>query len=108
MINSWQLKMLASYIFDGKFHTDQEIMKLVEQIIKIKKISSPNLKNKLKTILMKSNRLINYKNELISLYQEKINKDNTSHMNMLYDIYSHFNNNDKNIKEVDKKWCKLY
>ena len=108
MINSWQLKMLASYIFDGKVHTDQEIMKLVEQIIKIKKISSPNLKNKLKTILMKSNRLINYKNELISLYQEKINKDNTSHMNMLYDIYSHFNNNDKNIKEVDKKWCKLY
>ena len=100
--------MLASYIFDGKVHTDQEIMKLVEQIIKIKKISSPNLKNKLKTILMKSNRLINYKNELISLYQEKINKDNTSHMNMLYDIYSHFNNNDKNIKEVDKKWCKLY
>ena len=100
--------MLASYIFDGKVHTNQEIMKLVEQIIKIKKISSPNLKNKLKTILMKSNRLINYKNELISLYQEKINKDNTSHMNMLYDIYSHFNNNDKNIKEVDKKWCKLY
>ena len=100
--------MLASYIFDGKVHTDQEIMKLVEQIIKIKKISSPNLKNKLKTILMKSNRLINYKNELISLYQEKINKDNSSHMNMLYDIYSHFNNNDKNIKEVDKKWCKLY
>lgn len=100
--------MLASYIFDGKVHADKEIMKLVEQIIKIKKISSPNLKNKLKTILMKSNRLINYKNELISLYQEKINKDNTSHMNMLYDIYSHFNNNDKNIKEVDKKWCKLY
>lgn len=100
--------MLASYIFDGKVHTDKEIMKLVEQIIKIKKISSSNLKNKLKTILMKSNRLINYKNELISLYQEKINKDNSSHMNMLYDIYSHFNNNDKNIKEVDKKWCKLY
>ena len=79
----------------------------MEQIIKIKKIESQNLKIKLKTILIKSNALIKYKKELASLYQEKINKDNTSHMNMLYDIYYHFNNNDRNIKEIDEKWCKI-
>ena len=28
-------------------------------------------------------------------------------MNMLYDIYSHFNNNDRNIKEIDQKWRKI-
>ena len=37
-------------------------------------------------------------------YEEKINKDNISHMKMLYDIYYHFNINDKNIKEIDQKW----
>ena len=102
-----QLRIPVSYIFDGKVHTEEEISKLVEQIIKIKKIESQNLKIKLKTILIKSNALIKYKKELASLYQEKINKDNTSHMNMLYDIYSHFNNNDRNIEEIDEKWCKI-
>ena len=28
-------------------------------------------------------------------------------MNMLYDIYSHFNKNDRNIKEIDQKWRKI-
>ena len=105
--NSNKLKKQTKYIFGGKIQTEQEITKIIEEIIKIKKISSPNFKIKLKTILIKSNSLIKYKKELSSFYQEKINKDDSSHMKMLYDIYYHFNKNDQEIKEIDKKWRML-
>ena len=106
MSNSVQLKKQADFIFNGQIHTEQDITDVVEEICKIKKISSIKFKQKLKIILIKSNILINYKKNLQSLYLEKIDKNNTQHMNMLYNIYSHFNKNDKNINDVDKKWCK--
>jgi len=104
--NSVQLKKQAEFIFNGQIHTEQDITDVVEEICKIKKISSAKFKQKLKIILIKANILINYKKNLQSLYLEKINKNNTDHMNMLYSIYSHFNNDDKNINDVDEKWCK--
>ena len=88
-------------------HTEQDISKIIDEIIKIKKVSSPKIKSKLKAILTKYNRIIKYKKELSTLYGEKINKNNINHMNMLYDIYSHFNKNDRNIKEIDQKWRKI-
>ena len=42
-----------------------------------------------------------------SLYQEKINKDDKKHMKMLYDIWFHFFNDDKDINDIDKKWRKI-
>jgi len=104
--DSVQLKKQAEFIFNGQIHTEQDITDVVEEICKIKKISSAKFKQKLKIILIKANILINYKKNLQSLYLEKINKNNTDHMNMLYSIYSHFNNDDKNINDVDEKWCK--
>jgi len=104
--NSVQLKKQADFIFNGQIHTEQDISDITEEICKIKKISSSKFKQKLKIILIKVNILINYKKNLQSLYLEKIDKNNTEHMNMLYSIYSHFNNNDKNINYVDEKWCK--
>lgn len=106
MSNSVQLKKQADFIFNGQIHTEQDITDVIEEICKIKKISSIEFKQKLKIILIKVNILINYKKNLQSLYLEKIDKNNTQHMNMLYSIYSHFNKNDKNINDVDKKWCK--
>ena len=106
MSNSVQLKKQADFIFNGEIHTEQDITDVVEEICKIKKISSIKFKQKLKIILIKANILINYKKNLQSLYLEKIDKNNTEHMNMLYSIYSHFKKNDKNINDVDKKWCK--
>ena len=106
MSNSVQLKKQAEFIFNGQIHTEQDITDVVEEICKIKKISSAKFKQKLKIKIIKANILINYKKNLQSLYLEKINKNNTDHMNMLYSIYSHFNNDDKNINDVDEKWCK--
>ena len=100
------MKSQASFIFEDKVHTEQEIEKVVEEIANIKNISSPNFISKLKLILIKLNYLNKIKKELSSFYEEKINKDNKSHMNMLYDIWSHFNENDTNIKDIDDKWRK--
>ena len=106
MSNSSQLKNQSSFIFNDKEHTEQEITKVIEEIIKIKQISSPNFKTKIKTIFIKSNNIIKCKKQLKSFYEAKIDKNNISHMNMLYDIWSSFNENDKNIKEIDDKWRK--
>ena len=89
MSNSVQLKKQADFIFNGQIHTEQDITDVIEEICKIKKISSIEFKQKLKIILIKANILINYKKNLQSLYLEKIDKNNTQHMNMLYSIYSH-------------------
>ena len=55
---------------------------------------------------MKSNKITKYKKDLISLYEEKIDKNNSQHMSMLFDIWNRFNKNDKNINVIDKKWSK--
>jgi len=78
----------------------------VEEISNIKSLPSPIFKGKLKSIFMKSNKITKYKKDLISLYEEKIDKNNTQHMNMLFDIWNRFNKNDKNINAIDKKWSK--
>ena len=104
---SSQLKDQSSFIFNGKEHTEQDIIKVIEEIIKIKNISSQNCKTKLKNIFIKSNNIIKCKKQLKSFYEAKIDKNNLSHMKMLYDIWSSFNENDKNIKEIDDKWRKL-
>ena len=70
----------------------------------IKDLPSSIFKNKLKTIFMKSNRITKYKKDLISLYEEKIDKNNIQHMNMLFNIWIRFNPNDRNIQPIDKKW----
>ena len=55
---------------------------------------------------MKSNKITKYKKDLISLYKKKLIKIITNIMNMLFDIWNHFNKNDKNINSIDKKWSK--
>ena len=102
--DSVQLKNQAIYIFNGKIHTEQEISQKVEEISYIKDLPSPIFKNKLKTIFMKSNRITKYKKDLILLYEEKIDKNNIQHMNMLFNIWLRFNPNDRNIQPIDKKW----
>ena len=102
--DSVQLKNQAIYIFNGKIHTEQEISQKVEEISYIKDLPSPIFKNKLKTIFMKSNRITKYKKDLITLYEEKIDKNNIQHMNMLFNIWLRFNPNDRNIQPIDKKW----
>ena len=56
---------------------------------------------------MKSNQITKYKKDLTLLYEEKIDKNNRQHMQMLYDIWARFNKNDLNINSIDKKWGKL-
>ena len=107
MANSIQLKNQATYIFNGQIHTQQEISQKVEEISSIKDLPSPIFKSKLNSIFMKSNRITYYKKNLISLYEEKIDKNNRFHMGMLFDIWIRFNPNDRNINIVDKKWSKL-
>ena len=102
--DSVQLKNQAKYIFNGQIHTEQEISQKVEEISYIKELPSPIFKNKLKTIFMKSNRITKYKKDLITLYEEKIDKNNIQHMNMLFNIWLRFNPNDRNIQPIDKKW----
>ena len=80
----------------------------MEEISQIKDLPSPVFKNKLKSIFLKSNNIIKYKKDLISLYEEKIDKNNKQHMNMLFDIWLRFKSDDKSIKPVDKKWGKNY
>ena len=55
---------------------------------------------------MKSTKIIKYKKDLISLYEEKIDINNKQHIGMLFDIWLRFNKNDRNINLVDKKWSK--
>ena len=78
----------------------------MEEISNIKSLPSPIFKGKLKSIFMKSNKITKYKKDLISLYEEKIDKNNSQHMSMLFDIWNRFNKNDKNINVIDKKWSK--
>jgi DNA-directed RNA polymerase len=104
LADSVQLKNQAIYIFNGQIHTEQEISQKVEEISYIKELPSPIFKSKLKTIFMKSNRITKYKKDLISLYEEKIDKNNIQHMNMLFNIWLRFYPNDRNIQAIDKKW----
>lgn len=55
---------------------------------------------------MKANRITKYKKDLTLLYEEKIDKNDRQHMNMLFGIWNHFMRNDRNIREIDKKWGK--
>ena len=55
---------------------------------------------------MKSTKIIKYKKDLISLYEEKIDINNKQHIGMLFDIWLRLNKNDRNINLVDKKWSK--
>lgn len=91
---------------NGQVHSEEKINEEINKIAKIKNISNPEIKNKLKQIFIKTNRLAKYKNELKHLYEEKINKDNKNHMKMLYDIWLHYFPNDKDIQDIDKKWRK--
>ena len=100
------MKNQSSFILNGKEHKEQEITEVVEEIAKIKNISSQIFKSKLKAMFIKCNNIIKYKNQLKSFYEEKIDRKNMFHMNMLYDIWSHFNNNDKSINEIDNRWRK--
>ena len=106
-MSSIQLKS-QSFLFNNQVHSEETINEEINKIIKIKNITSKEFKNRLKQILLKSNRICKYKNELKTFYGTKINKDNKIHMKMLYDIWFHFNPNDKDIHDIDKKWRKLY
>ena len=75
----------------------------MEKISNIKSLLSPIFKGNLKSIFLKSNKITKYKKDLISLYEEKIDKNNTQHMNMLFVIWNRFNKKDKNINAIDKK-----
>jgi hypothetical protein len=52
------------------------------------------------------NQITKYKKELAMLYEQKIDKNNKNHLKMLFDIWSHFNSNDHNIRDIDQKWSK--
>ena len=106
LADSETLKPQVNYIFNGQIHNEDEITRVVEEISQIKEISSPNFKEKLKDILINSNKIIKYKNELALLYTDKIDMRNSQHRKMLYDIWIKFNKNDKYINRIDKKWCK--
>ena len=73
----------------------------------VKKINSKDFKIRLKQIFLRKNRISKYKKELQTLYGTKIDKDNNNHMKMLYDFWFHYFPNDKDIKDIDKKWRKL-
>ena len=103
---STQLKSL-SFLLNGQVHSEEKINEAIEKIIKIKNITSKEFKIRLRQILLKSNQIAKYKNELKTLYGTKINKDNKIHMKMLFDIWSHFFPNDKDIQNIDKKWRKF-
>lgn len=105
MTSSIQLKS-QSFLFNGQVHSEEAINEELNKIIQIKNITSTDFKIKLYTILIKSNRISKYKNELKSLYEEKINKDDKNHMKMLYDIWFHYFPNIKDIQDIDKKWRK--
>ena len=38
------------------------------------------------------------------LYEQKIDKNDKNHLQMLFDIWNRFIKNDRNIKEIDQKW----
>ena len=74
--------------------------------MKIKNITSPDFKNKLNSIIIKSNRISKYRKELKNLYGEKINRDKKDHMKILFDIWYQYYPNDRDIKYIDQKWRK--
>ena len=106
LANSVQLKNQATYIFNGQVHSEQEIRQRVEEISQIKNLPSPIFKFKLQSIFIKANQITKYKKELAMLYEQKIDKNNQTHIKLLFDIWLRFNNNDKNINLIDKKWSK--
>ena len=106
MANSTQLKNQATYIFNGEIHSEQDIQQKVEEISHIKNLPSPVFKFKLQSIFKRANQITKYKKELAMLYEQKIDKNNQEHVKLLFDIWLRFNNNDKNINLIDKKWSK--
>lgn len=56
---------------------------------------------------MKGNNLTKYKKDLSTLYEEKINKQDITHMNKLFDIWKKFNPGDPKIQQIDQKWLKI-
>ena len=104
MANSVQLKHQATYIFNGQVHLEKDISQKVEEISQIKKIHSPIFKFKLNSIFKRKNQITKYKKELAMLYEQKIDKNDKNHLQMLFDIWNRFIKNDRNIKEIDQKW----
>ena len=80
----------------------------MEEISQIKNINSPIFKFKLLSIFKKKNQIIKYKKELAILYEQKIDKNNKTHLQMLFDIWLKFSPNDRNITEIDQKWSKYF
>ena len=76
----------------------------MEEIIQIKKINSPIFKFKLNSIFKRKNQITKYKKDLAMLYEQKIDKNDKTHLKMLFDIWNRFIKNDPNIKEIDQKW----
>ena len=78
----------------------------MNEICEIKKIKDENFKNKLTKILIKGNAITKLKHELSDLYEIKINMKEGNNKKMLFEIWEHFNPEDKEIEEIDEKWCK--
>ena len=58
------------------------------------------------SIFKRKNQITKYKKDLAMLYEQKINKNDKSHLKMLFDIWNRFVKNDPNIREIDSKWSK--
>ena len=106
LANSVQLKNQVTYIFNGQVHTEKDITQKVEEISQIKKINSPIFKFKLQSIFMRQNQITKYKKELAMLYEQKIDRNDKNHLQMLFDIWNRFIKNDHNINIIDQKWSK--
>ena len=87
-------------------HQENDITQKVEEISQIKNINSPIFKFKLRSIFIRKNQITKYKKELAMLYEQKIDKNNKNHIQMLLDIWNRFIKNNHNINIIDQKWSK--
>ena len=58
------------------------------------------------TFGLSENAITKLKHELSDLYEIKINIKEGNNKKMLFEIWEHFNPEDKEIEEIDEKWCK--
>ena len=56
--------------------------------------------------MIKGNAITKLKHELSDLYEIKINIKEGNNKKMLFEIWEHFNPEDKEIEEIDEKWWK--
>jgi hypothetical protein len=85
---------------------EEEMNKIVNTIITVKKINDNFFKNQLFKLIKNYNKLIENKKRIRELYKEKFDKDNKQHVEILYQIWEILKGN-RDIELIDQRWCKL-